>query len=377
VFDATMYMAGPWASQLIGSLGADVLHVEQPDVDWSTLNGSSPPLINGTACGYIAWNMNKRCVSLNFKNAEHLQFAYDLIETCDVFMTNMRPLERMGLGYSRLKDINPRLIYCHATGFGRSGPRGSDRGTDAILQAYSGLWSIHGSRSGGGEFYRHATQVDATTGNLLAQAVLLGLHARKRTGRGQFIEVTMVDAATMLQLPRLAEHLHGAKHTPRGSSSFAAAPDRAFRCEDGRWIGVSATSEDEWCRLGEVLGRTDLLSDARFSTNAHRVENREALETVVGDIFATEPRAYWELALTRAAVPWGAPMLWENLRYHRQVLENEYLVEVETDAWGTVWPGGPPWKFSRTPARMMPPPIPGIDTEVVRDELYTTRTGSP
>ena len=215
VFDVTMYMAGPWASQVLGSLGAEVLHVERPDADWSTLNAGAPPMINGTASGYIAWNMNKRGLSVDFKDPDDLQFAYDLIETSDVFMSNMRPLDRMGLGYEKLKEINPRLVYCHATGYGRSGPRGEDRGTDAIMQTFAGVWSAQGSRGGQGEFYRHATQVDATTGNLLAQAAILGLHARKRTGEGQFIEVTMVDAAA-------DDAAAAAGGAPRGDAAPAA-----------------------------------------------------------------------------------------------------------------------------------------------------------
>ena len=375
IFDVTMYMAGPWASMVLGSLGAEVLHVERPDADWSTLNAGAPPMINGTASGYVAWNMNKRGVSIDFKNPDDLQFAYDLIATCDVFLSNMRPLERMGLGYEKLKEINPRLVYCRATGYGSSGPRGDEPGTDVVMQTFAGVWSTQGSRGGDGEFYRHATQIDATTGNLLAQAVILGLHARKRTGEGQFIEVTMVDAAATLQLPRLVEHLAGVTHRPQGSSAFATAPDRAFACEDGRWIGVSVSSEDEWYRLCDAIGDPELAADARFSVNAARVEHREALEDLLVGCFASKPRAYWELTLTRADVPWGAPLLWEHLRDLTPVRDNDYLVEVPTIAWGTVWTGGPPWRFSSTPARMTAPPIPGIDTDGLKEELERAKAG--
>jgi crotonobetainyl-CoA:carnitine CoA-transferase CaiB-like acyl-CoA transferase len=372
VFDLTMYMAGPWAAMVIGSLGAEVLHIEQPDVDWSTLNAGTPPLVRGTASGYLAWNMNKRGLSVDIKKPDDLEFAHRLIETCDVFMSNMRPLERMGFGYERLKAINPRLVYCHATGWGHGGPRGADPGTDLIMSAFSGGWAMQGARNGLGEFYRHATQVDATTGNLLAQAVLLGLHARKRTGEGQHIEVTMVDAAATMQLPRLAELFGGMQHQPMGSSAPATAPDRAFHCEDGLWIGVSVTTEPEWRSLCEAVGLPELVSDDRFASNRARVEHRAELETLLLDCFARQPRAYWELVLSRARVPWGAPLLWEHLRHHAQVLANGYLAEVDTDAWGRLWTGGPPWRFSRTPAAMTGPPIPGIDTDACREELDRT-----
>jgi crotonobetainyl-CoA:carnitine CoA-transferase CaiB-like acyl-CoA transferase len=369
IFDVTMFMAGPWATMVLGSLGAEVLHVEQPDIDWSQLNAGAPPSINGTASGYIAWNMNKRGVAIDFKNDDDLQFAYELIETSDVFVSNMRPLERLGLGYEKLKEINPRLVYCRATGYGTSGPRADERGNDARMQAVTGFWSTQGARNGEYEAYRHSTQLDAVTGNLLAQAVMLGLHARKRTGAGQYIEVTMLDASATLQLPRIVEHFAGAVHPPQGSSAFGTAPDRAFQCEDGQWIGISVTCERDWGRLCDAIGQPELVADARFVTNAARVDHREELEDLLMACFASKPRAYWELMLSRADVPWGAPSRWEELRHHVQVLDNNYLVEVDTEAWGKVWTGGPPWRFSSTPAHMSGPPLPGIDTWLLKDEL--------
>jgi crotonobetainyl-CoA:carnitine CoA-transferase CaiB-like acyl-CoA transferase len=203
----------------------------------------------------------------------------------------------------------------------------------------------------------------------MAQAALLGLYARRRTGCGQMIDVTMFDAAATLQAPRLAEHLAGVRHEPMGSSAFSTAPDRAFRCEDDRWIGVSATSEDEWTALCEATGQPGLASDPRYRSNRDRVANRADLEELLIPIFARRPQSYWAHTLTRAGVPFGAPLGWEVLRNHRQVLDNDYLVEVDTPAWGRVWTGGPPWRFSKTPARVGPPPIPGADTFALQSEV--------
>src|ERR1700722_2603074 len=125
IFDATVYMVGPWASMLLGSLGAEVFHVEQPDADWATISAGVPPTINGTSIGYISWNMNKRGVAIDLKDEDDNAFARRLIDTCDVFMCNMRPgvPERLGLGYERLKATNPGLVYYLANGDGRTGPR--------------------------------------------------------------------------------------------------------------------------------------------------------------------------------------------------------------------------------------------------------------
>lgn len=373
IFDLTIFMVGPWASMLLGALGAEVLHVEQPDIDWKDLSAGVPPTINGTSIGYLTWNMNKRGLFLNLKAEEDREFAYRLIETCDVFLCNMRTgvPERLGMGYDRLSSINPRLVYVRGTGYGPNGPRAGDRAADNIIQTLTGFWSTQGRRGTRGEAYRHYTQLDAITGNTMAQAVLLGLYARRRTGTGQLIDVTMFDAAATLQAPRLAEYFAGFGHEPMGSSSFSTAPDRAFCCEDDRWIGVSVTSEAEWVSLCDATDQRELATDPRYRSNRDRVANREALEAHLIPIFAGRPQSYWAHTLAGAGVPFGTPLGWETLRNHRQVLDNGYLVEVDTPAWGRVWTGGPPWHFSKTPARMGPPPIPGDDTFALQSELAT------
>jgi crotonobetainyl-CoA:carnitine CoA-transferase CaiB-like acyl-CoA transferase len=190
------------------------------------------------------------------------------------------------------------------------------------------------------------------------------------------IDVTMFDSAATLQVPRLAEHFAGFSHQPMSSSAFATAPDRAFRCEDGRWIGVSVTSEGEWKALCAAVDQPALANDPRYRSNRERVANREALEEHLIPIFAGRPQSYWAHTLARAEVPFGTPLGWEVLRHHRQILDNDYLVEVDTPAWGTVWTGGPPWHLSKTPARMDPPPIPGSDTFDLQSELTSIQEGS-
>jgi crotonobetainyl-CoA:carnitine CoA-transferase CaiB-like acyl-CoA transferase len=378
IFDMTIFMVGPWATMLLGALGAEVLHVEQPDVDWKHLSAGVPPTINGTSIGYLAWNMNKRCLFLDLKQDGDRQFAYELIDTCDVFVCNMRAgvPERLGMGYDELAARNPQLVYVRGTGYGPTGPRSGERAADNVIQALAGFWSTQGRRGGAGEAYRHYTQLDAVTGNTMAQAVLLGLYSRRRTGRGQLIDVTMFDAAATLQAPRLAEHLAGRAPVPQGSSAFATAPDRAFRCEDGRWIGVSVTSEDEWAALCDAAAVPELRDDARYRSNRDRVAHAATLEERLEAVFARRPQSFWAHALARAGVPNGIPLDWEALRHHRQVVENNYVVEIETPAWGKVWTGGPPWHLSKTPAQMGPPPIPGDDTFDLRAELGATEAAS-
>lgn len=387
VFDLTLWMVGPWASLQLGALGADVVHIEQPGVDWGTLGAGVPPLINGTSAGYITWNMNKRGLFLDLKSPEDRQTAYELLQTCDVFLINMRPgaAERMGVGYEQVKAVNPNIIYTAVTGWGEVGPMRDAPGADPQCQYFTGFWSVSGHRGGRGEVYRHFTQLDGSTGNATAQAVLMALIARKRTGEGQRIHVGMVRAGMALQSHRIAEYLAtGAAHQPLGSAGFAAAPDQAFQCQHGDWIGVAATSEDEWQRLcvamveseaeGDALSGLD--ADSRFSRNLDRVANRDALSAILQQAFIQRPRHYWMLRLSEAGVPCGYPMSFDTLQQHAQVIENGYIQQVLTSGWGNVWTGGPPWEFSRTPARLFGTPQPGEHTGDILDELTQRRVSA-
>ena len=285
VFDMTLWMVGPWASTQLGALGADVIHIEQPGVDPRTLGAGVPPAIDGTSIGYITWNMNKRGLFLDLKSQADRETAYRLLQTCDVFLVNMRPgaAHRLGMGYEQVRAANPNVVYTAITGWGETGPMRDSPGADVQCQYFTGFWSTNGARGGRPEVYRHFTQMDASTGNVAAQAVLMGLLARHRTGKGQRIHVGMLRAGMALQSARIAEYLAtGELHQPLGSAGFAAAPDQAFRCQDSQWIGVSATSEAEWERLVSALDRSEavglpaLRDDARFATNRDRVAHRDA-----------------------------------------------------------------------------------------------------
>ena len=378
VFDMTLWMVGPWASMQLGALGADVIHIEQPGVDPRTLGAGVPPAIDGTSIGYIAWNMNKRGLFLDLKSEADRGTAYELLRTCDVFLVNMRPgaAERLGMAYKQVRAANPGVVYTTITGWGETGPMRDRPGADVQCQYFTGFWSTNGERGGRPEVYRHFTQMDASTGNVAAQAVLMGLLARHRTGEGQRIHVGMLRAGMALQSARIAEYLaSGELHEPLGSAGFAAAPDQAFLCQDQQWIGVSATSEMEWMRLvdalleSEAAGLPRLADDARFDTNRERVAHRDELAAILEAAFAQLPRDYWMMRLSAAGVPCGYPMSWDVLRNHAQATENGYIREVTTSGWGRVQTGGPPWSLEGTPARWFGTPMAGEHTGEILDEL--------
>jgi len=275
VFDMTLAMVGPWGAMQLGGMGADVIHIEQP-----TATGAGvPPTINGTSIGYIAWNMNKRGLTLDMKSPQDRANAYDLLKTCDVFMMNMRPdvAGRLGVDYETLSQINPGIVYCTITGWGQSGPMRDVPGADPQVRFFTGFHQGVGAEDApADEVYRRYTLFDATTGNYAAQAILMALVARKKSGKGQRIDLSMMRAGSAVQTPRIAEYLATKQEpVPMGSQGQSTAPDRAYLTSDGRWLGLSATSEAEWRGFAKAIQHPELLEDARFATNGDRVDHRQ------------------------------------------------------------------------------------------------------
>lgn len=374
VFDFTLWMVGPWASTQLGALGADVIHVERPDVSWESIGAGVPPTISGTSIGYIAWNFNKRGLSLDMTAPGDQATALELLKTCDVFMNNFRPgtAARLGVDYETVSQINPQIVYCAMSGWGESGPMRDDPGADTQMRYFTGYHSGTGTPDGEDEIDRFTSSIDGTTGNQAVQAILMGLLARKRTGRGQRIHVSMLRSSATLQTVRLGEFLTSGREPARlGTAAQSTAPDRAFECENERYLGISVTSEQEWQAFCTVVERPDLLDDERFRSNSDRVAHRSELDAILEPVLLAKPVNAWILKFRQAGVPHGYPMTWEEIRHHEQVLANRHIIEVETPAWGNLLTGGPPWHFSDTPARWFSPPMPGEHTEDILAELET------
>lgn len=370
VFDLTIAAVGPWASKLLGELGADVIKVEAPEGELSHV---IPPPIKGTAVLYISANFNKRHIVLDLKQEGDRATALKIIEKSDIFIQNMRPgaVERLGLGYDVVSQVNPRIIYVAASAYGRTGPMAKEAGIDPNLQAFSGWCSITGQPGGQGEMFRHLAHLDINTSSMIVEAVLQGLLAREKTGKGQKIEIEMLAAALSLQTSRIAEYFAtGEQPQPMGSATTTTVPHQAFLCEDQKYIAVGVVQEDQWPRLCRALKLEELANDPRFATNPKRVEHRAALIPLLEERFRTKPVAWWVIRLTKEQVPNSRIMDFEALRYHPQVLQNEQIVELETPHWGALSVDGIPWKFSKTPAGpIRPGGLKGEHTEAVLREL--------
>ena len=370
VFDLTLAAVGPWASKLLGELGADVIKVEAPEGELSHV---IPPPIKGTAVLYISANFNKRHIVLDLKNEGDRAIALKLVEKSDIFVQNMRPgaVERLGLGYDVVSQINPKIIFVAASAYGRVGPMAKEAGIDPNLQAFSGWCSITGQPGGEGEMFRHLAHLDITTSTMIVEAVLQALLARERTGKGQKIEIEMLAGVLSLQTSRLAEYFAtNEQPKPMGSAVTTTVPHQAFLCEDQQYLAVGVVSEDQWPRFCRALKLDELCNDPRFATNPQRVRNRAELISPLEARFRTKPAAWWAIRLTKEQVPNSRLMDFEGLRYHPQVVQNQQIVELQTPHWGTLNVDGIPWKFEKTPAGpIRPGGLKGEHTDEVLREL--------
>ncbi len=374
VFDLTVAGVGPWASKLLGEMGAEVIHVDAPSIGFT----NALPTVRGMSLLMIICNYNKRGIFLDLKARRDRLVAYRLLESCDVFLANMRPgaVDRLGLSYDEVSKINPRIVYCLASGFGERGPMAPVPGAAPQISAFSGWSSTTGERGKPGEFFRHSAHLDFNTSAYIVEGILQGLLHRERTGIGQKIEVDMTSAAISLQTSRFAEFFATGKTPPSmGSTVTTTVPHQAFLCQDKQYIMVGVVEDDQWLRFCKAIGNEELAKDPRFASNPLRVQNRELLIPILDHVFVAKPIRWWEIRLTEAQVPNGRIRGFEELRWHPQIVENEHMVKMTTPRWGTLYVDGMPWRFSGTPGSMRPGFVPGEHTEEVLRELGMVSEG--
>jgi len=371
--DLTHAAAGPWTTMLLGALGAEIYKIEPPDGDIGRL---VPPPQNGLSAKHIHCSLNKKNAKLNLKDERDKDVARRLAATADIVVENMRPgtAARLGFGYEDVRQLNERAIYCSITGYGTRGPLGKEGGVDTQIQAFCGWCSINGEVGSQGEMFRHFAHIDLNTATYATSAIMMALYAREFSGKGQLIEVPMFGAAMALQSTRLAEYFAtGEVPVPLGSAASTTAPHEAFVCQDGEYIAIGIENDAQWQALCRALKRTDLVDDERFRTNPDRVVHRAELTDILGPIFQTKAAQWWAILGGRFEFP-AARVLrnqFDLLRYHPQMVENGYLQELDTH-WGSLYVGGPPWSFEKTPASYFGTSIPGEHTRELFEEFGLT-----
>jgi crotonobetainyl-CoA:carnitine CoA-transferase CaiB-like acyl-CoA transferase len=369
VIDLSRVIAGPWCGALLADLGADVIKVE--DTGSGDESRTWPPYKDGETAAYLLFNRNKRGMTLDLKAAAGADVVKTLVRSADVLVENFRTgtMESFGLGYDTLAEINPRLIYCSISAFGRTGPRKDSPGYEALLQAFSGIMSITGEPDG--PPVRSAVSfLDLTTGILCTLGICAAVLQRERTGLGQRVDGSLLETAVSL----LAYHaegylLAGVVPRPLGSAHPSLSPYRNFRCKDGQWVFVAAANDRFWQKLTRALGQDWMASDPRFAVNQQRVANRKELEAMLEDIIRGYDREPLLKLLEEADVPATPVNTVDQVMNDPQTIERGIIQRARHPRLGEIPVIGTPLKFSRmTPGVRHAAPLRGEHTDRILAE---------
>jgi formyl-CoA transferase/CoA:oxalate CoA-transferase len=355
---------------LLADMGARVIKIEQPGRGDDT-RAWGPPFVAGESTYFLSINRNKESVTLDFKTRHGREILDQLIARADVLVENFRPgvLTRLGLDYASLNSVHPRLVYCSISGFGQHGPRSSQAGYDAVVQAEGGLMSVTGD-AGGPPFRVGVAVADLTAGLLAVQGIALALFARERTGAGQHVDIALFDAVISLLSYQASASLN-ADFTPTrmGNRHPQIAPYDVFPASDGDFF-LAVGNDDQFARLCVVAGLDSLLTDERFTSNAARVAHYPQLRDRLSVALRERTRGQWIDVLTTAGVPCGAVREIPEVLADSQVDARAMIAAVEHAAAGTVKVLGVPVKLSDTPGSIRTaPPTLGQHTDAVLGEL--------
>jgi len=333
-------------------MGADVIKIE--DTRGGDESRTWPPQRNGEAAAYIDNNRNKRGIALDLKAPEGAEIMRRLVRRADVLVENFRTgtMESFGLGYEALADIQPRLVYCSISAFGRTGPRAESAGYEAVMQAFSGVMSITGE-PGGAPLRCGVSFVDLATGIFGAFGVVNALLRRHVTGRGQRVDASLLETSlSLLNYHAEAYLLSGVVAGPLGSSHPSIVPYRNFRCRDGRWVFIAGANDRLWQRLAAVIGLEHLVAEPRFATNPDRVQHRAELEAEVEMAIARHDEAALLALLAKADVPAVPVNTIDRVLGDPQSTAREMVERVPHPTLGEVRIVGVPVKFSEMRPRV-------------------------
>jgi crotonobetainyl-CoA:carnitine CoA-transferase CaiB-like acyl-CoA transferase len=368
VLDASQGIAGPSAAMMLARYGADVVKVEPREGDWSRLIGAGN---DGMTSLCVATNLGKRSIALDLKHAEGARVFHRLAERADVFVENFRTgvMDRLGFGYAQVAAFNPRVIYISVTGFGQHGPMQAQPATDVILQAFTGMMGLNRGAEDGLPHRVDCWPIDVITGVYAYQAIATALYARRDSGRGRYIDASLLQGASGLQNVRILDHVAsgGAKGV---ASSF---PMGSFRTQDG-WINLSVLRDALWPPFCRVIGKPEWATDPGFATAAGRRAHAEVILAHVNATFAGNTCAHWCAALREADILNEAVNTYDQLLAHRQTEANATFAWLEHPGIGRVphpnLPGPQPLAADAPQARVARV---GEHTQEILDELGYSR----
>jgi crotonobetainyl-CoA:carnitine CoA-transferase CaiB-like acyl-CoA transferase len=352
VLDLSRVLAGPWCAQTLADLGADVWKVEEPKRGDDT-RAWMPPEIDGESTYHMSANRSKRSIAVDLKHPDGQRIVREMAAKADVLVENYKKgtLERFGLGYEELAALNPGLVYCSISGYGRTGPRADEPGYDFAIQAESGLMSITGEPEGAP--MKHGMAItDLVTGMNAAQAVLAALLARARTGKGQLIDMALLDCGIALLANMASGHIVTGAEPPRlGNAHPSLAPYQLFETSDGEFVLAVGNDGQFRALCDKVIGRPDLSADPRFSTSRGRVIHRDVLVPELVAAFRTRSTAEWIAALQREKVPCGQVRTLREVFASPEVAARGLVAEVPDARHGTLKLMRSPLALRGTPPR--------------------------
>ncbi len=366
VLDLTRILAGPYCTMMLGDMGAEIIKVENPKNGDDT-RGWGPPFLKGVSTYFISVNRNKKSMTLNLKENKGKEILRKLIKQCDVMVENFRPgtLDNLGFPWSEIQKINDKIIFASVSGFGQTGPRKNEPGFDVVIQGEGGIMSITGEPDG------PPTKVgasigDITAGMLAAQGILLGLYTREKTGKGQMVDISMLDG----QISLLTYHANaffatGKVPNRRGNRHPSITPYETYKCKDG-FLNLGVGNDSLWVKFCDAVGLDKIKDDQRFQINAERVKNREELEKILIPFFENyELKEIIEI-LRNNGIPCGPINNLEDALNNPQVIQREMVQEIQIPEIGKTKITGVPIKMSATPGSIrMPPPSLGEHTNQI------------
>jgi formyl-CoA transferase/CoA:oxalate CoA-transferase len=366
VLDLTRVLSGPYCTMLLADMGARVIKVEQPGKGDDT-RAWGPPFLNGESAYFLSINRNKESITLNFKDPDGRRVLDRLIARADVLVENFRPgtLAKLGLDYASLAETHPRLVYCSISGFGQTGPRSAEAGYDAVMQGEGGLMSITGAADGP-PFRLGVAIADIVSGMFAAQGITLALVARERTGRGQAVDIGMLDSvAALLTYQAGIFFATGSAPGRLGNRHPTIVPYETFTASDGEFV-LAIGTDDQWRRFCEIA---ELGQDERFVTNRQRVTAYDELKPVLVNRLRMQPRSYWIERLTAAGVPCGSVRNLQELFADPQMAAREMVAAIDHPTAGALQLLGTPIKLSNTPGAVRTsPPTLGQHTRAILAE---------
>ena len=369
VLELAQIMAGPTCGMMLADLGADVIKVERVPGGDDTRTYSRPS-VKGESAAFMAMNRNKRGVALNLKLPAAQAALKRMAARADVLIENYRKgtMEKLGVGYETLKALNPALIYCSISGYGRTGPYADKGGFDLIAQGMSGLMAITGEP--GGEPVKAGSPIcDINAGILAALGVVSAYVHRLRSGEGQLVDTSLFEAGVQQTYWHSAIYFAtGAAPGPSGSAHILSAPYQAFRAADG-WLNIGGANQANWERVARVLGAPQWLGDPRFRSNAERMANLPELASLMNERLKARPVREWIAALEAEGVPCGPINSIADMAADPQTAAREMVLELEHPRAGRTRALGLPIKLSATPGRVArPAPLLGEHTREVLQE---------